>query len=170
MLDKWWPYVCLSPHRWLCIFSQEKAESGTYSPPPNPLLLLPLPLSLHQSFVARPFYFSPLLCRRLDIGNTVSAFQGNNSGKRDINYLPIAWHMQGIVLAIIVSTLSPEGMNGAIAALCLSVEPLELFIAPAFCNIKSSTHKSFKLEEGRMAEWISLWLIFNAKIINLSNI
>lgn len=36
--------------------------------------------------------------------------------------------MQGIVLAIIISTLSPEGMNGATAALRLSAKLLGLFL------------------------------------------
>lgn len=36
--------------------------------------------------------------------------------------------MQGIVLAIIISTLSPEGMNGATAALRLSAKLLALFL------------------------------------------
>lgn len=35
--------------------------------------------------------------------------------------------MQGIVLAIIISTLSPEGINGATAALLLSAKLLGLF-------------------------------------------
>lgn len=44
--------------------------------------------------------------------------------------------MQGIVLAIIISTLSPEGMNGATAALCLPAKPLGLFRAPALFSIQ----------------------------------
>lgn len=123
-------------------------------PSPNPLFLLPLLLSLHQSFVAHPFS-PPLLCRRFDIGNTVSALHGNNSGKDDMNYLPIVWHMQGIVLAIIISTLSPEGMNGATAALCLSAKLRGLFRAPALlvkpihCTCPPS-HKE---------EWITIMLL-----------
>lgn len=94
------------------------------------LALIPLP-PIHCSLFLSPsssLLFLPLLCRRFYIGNTVSALHGNNSGKDDINYLPIVWHMQGIVLAIIISTLSPEGMNGATAALCLCAKPL--FRAP----------------------------------------
>lgn len=102
---------------------RKKAEPGTSSPPPlTPHA--PLPLCLHQSFRAHPVL--PLLCRRFDIGNTVSALHGNNSGKDDINYLAIVWHMQGIVLAIIISTLSPEGMSGATAALNLPSLPCGL--------------------------------------------
>lgn len=132
MLDKWWPYSCLSPHRWLCIFSQKKKSWGWHLfPSPNPLHSLPLLLSLHQSFGAHSFFPLLLLGRRFDIGNTVSALHGNNSGKDDINYLPIVWHMQGIVLAIIISTLSPQGMNGATAVLCLSAKAPGLLRAPA---------------------------------------
>lgn len=40
--------------------------------------------------------------------------------------------MQGIVLAIIISTLSPEGMNGATAVLCLSAKAPGLFGALAY--------------------------------------
>lgn len=63
------------------------------------LALIPLPQStalaasssLPPSVFWSTFFFSPLLllCRRFDIGNTVSALHGNNSGKDDINYLPI---------------------------------------------------------------------------------
>lgn len=44
--------------------------------------------------------------------------------------------MQGIVLAIIISTLSPEGINGATAVLCLSAKAPGLFRAPA-CLVKA---------------------------------
>lgn len=56
--------------------------------------------------------------------------------------------MQGIVLAIIISTLSPEGMNGAIAALCLSAKLLGLFGAPALLvkDIQCACLHSFKGE------------------------
>lgn len=50
--------------------------------------------------------------------------------------------MQGIVLAIIISTLSPEGMSGATAALCLSAKPLGLFRAPALFGEKYRTPRS----------------------------
>lgn len=40
--------------------------------------------------------------------------------------------MQGIVLATIISTLSPEGTNGATAVLCLSAKAPGLFRAPAW--------------------------------------
>lgn len=74
------------------------------------LALLPLPQSTlpapYSSFPPSVFYSTsrffflftpplptptrlPLLCRRFDIGNAVSALHGNNSGKDDINYLPI---------------------------------------------------------------------------------
>lgn len=53
--------------------------------------------------------------------------------------------MQGIVLAIIISTLSPEGMNGATAALCLSAKPLRLLRAPALFSKKYTP--SSKAEE-----------------------
>lgn len=39
--------------------------------------------------------------------------------------------MQGIVLAIIISPLSSEGMNGATAVLCLSAKAPGLCRAPA---------------------------------------
>lgn len=70
-----------------CASSVRKKLSLALIPLPQPTPPVPLPLSLHQSFVAHPFL--PLLCRRFDIGNTVSALHGNNSGKDDINYLPI---------------------------------------------------------------------------------
>lgn len=60
--------------------------------------------------------------------------------------------MQGIVLAIIISTLSPEGMNGANAALCLSGKPLGLFRAPALFSKKYITHVSPKQHPGRMVD------------------
>lgn len=44
--------------------------------------------------------------------------------------------MQGIVLAIIISTLSPEGMNGATAVLYLSAKAPGLFGASA-CLVKA---------------------------------
>lgn len=44
--------------------------------------------------------------------------------------------MQGIVLAIIISTLSPEGMNGATAVLRLSAKAPGLFRASA-CLVKA---------------------------------
>lgn len=63
------------------------------------LALIPLPqstpLAASSSLPPSVFWstslFSPSLslCRRFDIGNTVSALHGNNSGKDDINYLPI---------------------------------------------------------------------------------
>lgn len=118
----------------------KKSWAWHFFPSPNPLFPLPILPSLHQSFIAHPVFFLPflfftplppaglrLLCRRFDIGNAVSALHGNNSGKDDINYLPIVWHMQGIVLAIIISTLSPEGINGATAALLLCAKLLGLF-------------------------------------------
>lgn len=133
--------VFVSPHRWPCIFTGEGVEKIKLS-----LALLPLPQSTlpapYSSLAPSVFYStssfffsapsscrsaSPLLCRRFDIGNEVSALHGNNSGKDDINYLPIVWHMQGIVLAIIISTLSPEGINGATAALLLSAKLMGLF-------------------------------------------
>lgn len=113
---------------------EKKSWAWHFFPSPNPLFPLPFLPSLHQSFIAHPvpppFLLPsclPLLCRRFDIGNTVSALHGNNSGKDDINYLPIVWHMQDIVLAIIISTLSPEGINSATAALLLSAKLLGLF-------------------------------------------
>lgn len=57
--------------------------------------------------------------------------------------------MQGIVLAIIISTLSPEGMNGATAALCLSAKPLGLFGAPALFSKNDMMHISSK-QHGEM--------------------
>lgn len=154
MLDKWWPYVCLSPHRWPCIFTQEKKLSLALLPLPQSTLPAPSS-SLPPSVFYSTSLFLPLLCRRFDIGNTVSALHGNNSGKDDINYLPIVWHMQGIVLAIIISTLSPEGMNGAIAALCFSAKLLGLFGASALLvkDIQCACLHSFK------GEWITIRLL-----------
>lgn len=66
--------------------------------------------------------------------------------------------MQGIVLAIIISTLSPEGMNGATAALCLSAKLLGLLRAPASllkhiqctspqsCGRRMNHNRAFKLQ------------------------
>lgn len=66
--------------------------------------------------------------------------------------------MQGIVLAIIISTLSPEGMNGATAALCLPAKPLGLFGALALFSEKYTTSslKTATREDGGMSHWISI--------------
>lgn len=68
---------------------RKKAEAGTYSPPPIHSIrcfFFSPSISLLQHILLPP---SLSLCRRFDIGNTVSALHGNNSGKDDINYLPI---------------------------------------------------------------------------------
>lgn len=62
--------------------------------------------------------------------------------------------MQGIVLAIIISTLSPEGMNGATAALCLSAKALGLHRAPALLTQNYMMSISFKQQAGTTLEEI----------------
>lgn len=53
--------------------------------------------------------------------------------------------MQGIVLAIMISILSPEGMNGATAALCLSGKACGLYRNHALL-VKHSCRPSRKRE------------------------
>lgn len=87
MLDKWWPYACLSACRWLCVPREEKAELGSFC---------------RQFNIGDTVY---VLCKN------------NNGTEGDINYLQIVWHMQGIVLAIITISLSVEDMHHATAIL-----------------------------------------------------